>query len=361
MTPRVCANMIVKNESRIIERCCFALSKVIDCYVICDTGSTDDTVDRIRAVFGSSGIPGEVVHAEFRNFEQARNEALDAARSSRLDFDYILMCDADMELTEVSPSWRDELTEPGHAILQRTPGGLEYRNIRLVRRDQPARYRGFTHEYLDIPGAASPIVHGLLYLDHQEGSNRIEKFERDIRLLREALDVYPDDARSAFYLANSYFDIGRHVEAQHWYRKRLTLQGYGQEEYFSRYRIALGYQQLGSEPRFFHEMLLTHNDYPHRAEPLHALALHAQRANRHQLALSLARIGLLVPQPEDALFVETDVYTWRLADIAAVALYWLSKPDEALTINEQLLALVPEDQRARIEANAGFCRVALGA
>ena len=34
----------------------------------------------------------------FRDFSQARNEGLELARKSELDFDYILLADADMEL-----------------------------------------------------------------------------------------------------------------------------------------------------------------------------------------------------------------------------------------------------------------------
>ena len=70
---RICLNMIVKNEAAIIDRCLAAAAPHIDCYVICDTGSTDDTVERIRRFFDARGIPGEIPTTTFRNFEQARN------------------------------------------------------------------------------------------------------------------------------------------------------------------------------------------------------------------------------------------------------------------------------------------------
>ena len=43
--PKVCLNMIVKNESRIILRLLESVAPVIDAYCICDTGSTDNTVE----------------------------------------------------------------------------------------------------------------------------------------------------------------------------------------------------------------------------------------------------------------------------------------------------------------------------
>ena len=47
----VCLNMIVKNESAIIERCLNAVYPFIDEYCIVDTGSTDDTIDKIENFF----------------------------------------------------------------------------------------------------------------------------------------------------------------------------------------------------------------------------------------------------------------------------------------------------------------------
>src|SRR4051812_32055964 len=109
---RVCVNMIVKNESRIIERCLHALAPHIDCYAICDTGSTDYTPAIIERVMSAYGVPGKVFHTTFRNFEQARNDALDAAHGLAEPYDYILFCDADMELVVADPAYRQRLTEP---------------------------------------------------------------------------------------------------------------------------------------------------------------------------------------------------------------------------------------------------------
>ena len=72
----VCLNMIVKNEAAILERCLASVAPFVDHYVIADTGSKDGTPDLIRDFFTPRGIPGEIVHVPFKNFEQARNAAL---------------------------------------------------------------------------------------------------------------------------------------------------------------------------------------------------------------------------------------------------------------------------------------------
>jgi glycosyltransferase involved in cell wall biosynthesis len=76
-TPTLCLNMIVKNESRIIERLIQTVLPLIDTYCICDTGSTDDTVQRIERTMAAAGISGEVFTEPFRNFGYNRTVALE--------------------------------------------------------------------------------------------------------------------------------------------------------------------------------------------------------------------------------------------------------------------------------------------
>ena len=56
--PTLCLNMIVKNESKIITRLFDSVLSIIDCYCICDTGSTDNTIQIITDYFKSKNIPG---------------------------------------------------------------------------------------------------------------------------------------------------------------------------------------------------------------------------------------------------------------------------------------------------------------
>jgi len=65
---KLCLNMIVKNESRIIRRLMESVISVIDSYCICDTGSTDDTIAIIRDYMTAAGKTGEVYSEPFKNF-----------------------------------------------------------------------------------------------------------------------------------------------------------------------------------------------------------------------------------------------------------------------------------------------------
>ena len=93
--PKLCLNMIVKNESRIITRMFDSLVSIIDTYCICDTGSTDNTIEIIKNYFDKKGIPGKVVEEPFKNFCHNRNFALKACLGMS---EYVLLMDADMKL-----------------------------------------------------------------------------------------------------------------------------------------------------------------------------------------------------------------------------------------------------------------------
>ena len=56
----ICLNMIVKNESKIIKRLFDSVYKIIDYWVIVDTGSTDETKEIIINYFKEKNIPGEL-------------------------------------------------------------------------------------------------------------------------------------------------------------------------------------------------------------------------------------------------------------------------------------------------------------
>ena len=69
----ICLNMIVKNESNIIIRLFDSILPIIDSYCICDTGSTDNTIEIIKNYFDKHNIHGKIIEIPFKNFGYNRN------------------------------------------------------------------------------------------------------------------------------------------------------------------------------------------------------------------------------------------------------------------------------------------------
>ncbi|MGQ0846299.1 MAG: glycosyltransferase [Sporichthyaceae bacterium] len=357
MTATLCLNMIVRNEAAIVERCLRAAAPHVDCYVVLDTGSTDDTVAIVERVMAEEGVPGLVAHGEFHDFEQARNCALEAARTADLAFDYLLLCDADMDLRVEDLEFREHLTAPAYRLLQRN-ASIGYQNLRLLHRNVPARYVGVTHEFLDIGPEQAQSLDGAWFWDHAEGSSRAVKFERDIALLTAALREDPSNARYVFYLAQSYRDCGRHREAQETYRRRVALGGWEEEVWYSLLQIAWLAELLEQdEPAVADAYLTAYQFRPTRAEPLVALARwYRENGRRFALAHLVADRARHLPRPSDLLFLDESTYAWRARDEYAIAAYWIGEYAASAEVSSALLAdpALPQEQRERVQGNLRF-------
>lgn len=317
---KICLNMIVKNEAAIIERCLDWALPFIDTWVIADTGSTDDTVDRIERFFAAHSKPGKIVRFPFKNFAQARNEALTAARTVP-GWDYALLLDADMQVDgELDTS---ALRAPAYKIVQRD-GTLEYWNTRLLRRDATASYVGVTHEFLSVEGAEN--LPGLFVVDRGDGGSKGDKGERDIRLLSEYLTENPQDERSLFYLAQTYRGMGRHHEAIQFYRRRIARGGWDEEVWASLYGIACAYRDLGDEPNLVKACVDAYEFRPTRGEPLKVLARWYRERSKNESAFAVAETLATVAYPSDELFVERDVYDCGADQEISIAGYWSKLP-----------------------------------
>ena len=65
---KICLNMIVKNESKIMPRLIKSVCDYIDYYIISDTGSTDNTIEVIQKEMKKHKIPGEIYNNPWKNF-----------------------------------------------------------------------------------------------------------------------------------------------------------------------------------------------------------------------------------------------------------------------------------------------------
>lgn len=352
--------MIVKDEAAIIERCLAAAAPWVDAYAVHDTGSTDATVEIVQSFFERHGVPGRVTHGRFDDFAQARNDSLVAARETAAahDADYLLLCDADMELVVEDVAFRDGLAADAYLVDQRD-GGLQYANVRLVRAGLPVRYEGVTHEYLALGSAVREALGGVWFRDHAEGSSRPVKFERDLSLLDRGLAAEPENARYVFYRAQTLRDLGRDREALAAYQHRAALGGWEEEVWYALLQVAVLRERLGhGAPDVLAAYLTAYENRPGRAETLVELARHLREQERHELAHVFATRAVQLEPTSDILFVVPACYGWRARDELSISSYWVGRYAESAALAESVLAdpELPPEERSRVEQNLAFAR-----
>ena len=96
--PRIALCMIVRDEAGIVERCLRSVTGLVDSWVICDTGSTDETPEIVRATL--DGVPGQLHHTSWVDFGHNRSELMRLAEGAG---DYLLLLDADMTIDQRAP------------------------------------------------------------------------------------------------------------------------------------------------------------------------------------------------------------------------------------------------------------------
>jgi glycosyltransferase involved in cell wall biosynthesis len=317
MKPSLCLNMIVKNEAARIERCLRSVLPYVKAVYLHDTGSTDNTPGIAWELADAAGVPIHISNGPFENFSQARNDAFAIAQnvngSGALPWcQFALLMDADMELVVDDPHAFDVMVASAASYDMMQKGGtVSYMNRRIVNLDAcTPPYVGVTHEYIDLGAAA--LITGAWFRDHADGSNRVNKYERDIALLKQGVIDEPTNRRYWYYLGNSYRDGNQPEEAIAAYTKCIEMGGWDEETHSAMMNRACCWKDTGNLPGFLTGMVEAYNFRPSRAEPLYDLAKHYREKGDHAASLLFSKAGVNIKRPNDVLFVNDFVYSHGL-------------------------------------------------
>jgi hypothetical protein len=357
-TPKIVLTMIVKNEAPVIERCIRSIRPLIDAWCIVDTGSTDGTQEIIRKALAD--LPGELVEIPWQDFAFNRTKSLELARPFG---DFSIMIDADVECV-FEPgfnvrTFKDELDADVYRIMFHD--AIEYQRPLISSTDYPFSYRGVLHEFLVVPDGAleGGIVKGLHYKSHTDGARwgNPTKYADDALLLMNALASGDDpelDDRHTFYLAQSLRDSGDRVSAAMVYKSRAQMGGWDQERYMAwLWHARLLHETGGPLAEVLDALMKAQEVVPSRAEAYCQAARYAREADRMQTAFMFATRAAAIRPPEEALFMERDVYEWRIGYELSIAAWYCDEYAVGLRSCHRLLYedRLPSAEREATEKN----------
>ena len=311
----VCLNMIVKNESKIIKRMLDSVVSIVDTFCICDTGSTDGTLEIIEAYFQEKKIFGKLLKCDFVNFEHNRNFSLEAA--SRVMSDYILLLDADMVFEVGTLKKEDIASYDGFHILQ---GNDEfyYHNCRIIKNIDVCRYIGVTHEYISTPDNFKIKLlkkEQCFIRDYADGGSKEKKVERDLSLLTKGIIEEPQNARYHFYLANTYFDSKNYDDAISYYQRRVLMGDWEQEIWYSYYRIGTCFKCKNNPEKALHYWLLALEILPIRLENIYEIMTHYLSLDNYETANSFYELYLWIDNQSTKLSINRDTFLFYQKDV----------------------------------------------
>lgn len=345
----ICLAFICKNESHCVARMLESVKPYIDSYVAVDTGSTDRTVEIIQEVM--KDVRGTVYCEEWKDFSTNRNSAISKAKG-----DYILMLDCDDWLQVDNANWAQDLTADVYDV-EFHHANVRYHRPQLWKSSLGGQYVGVLHEYLSLPQVQSKKLQGAHIQFGASGSRsqNPNKYYQDCLTFEKAGHL---SARDTFYYAQSLRDAGYHQQAMFQYLKRSQMNDWIEERYISLLEIGKMYHtQNPKEMDLIEEVLLSaYSLLPIRGEALYYLALYYRQLDDFKRGYAFAKLGMSLPLV-DGLFVEADVYAYKLKDECAVDAYWLGLKTEGKKLNMELLAgHLPSHERPRIIRNLECCQ-----
>lgn len=251
--PSICLTMIVKDEGHLIRDTLKHLLTYIrfDTWCICDTGSTDNTIQEIEEFFAEQGIPGAIHRHEWKDFAHNRTLAFQCAYGLS---DYAFVWDADDEIvgdfklpTNMIHDW--------YRFTFGARGCTQYRRGQLFNNRKKWKYVGVLHECASCMEDCAPphdVLGDYHFVSGRRGARSKDpmKYHKDALILEkaytEALAVKDDlYKRYAFYCAQSYLCAGNREKAIEFYKKVLELDTWSQEQYVSCMEIYDSYEELG--------------------------------------------------------------------------------------------------------------------
>jgi glycosyltransferase involved in cell wall biosynthesis len=364
----ICLVMIVKDEASDIEKCLSAVAPYIKYWVIVDTGSADNTIEIIHRTMEKFNIPGELHERPWVNFEVNRTESLRLAKD-KCDYRWIIDADDTFfpEIIGVNPFIGLDKTLDSYHLFYKL-NQLQFHRAQIVKSDQDWIFKGVLHEFLYLDKGGKEVTHGNVPNCYvvadisplKRASTLEEKYANDAKILEEGLKNEPGNERYMFYLAQSYRDSDQLELSIATYQRRVEMGGWAEEVYYSMYMIAKISERMGKSNEEVGTLFTKAWEYrPSRLEAVFHAMRKLRDQKRYLIAFAYGDVAIKTNGTNDILFIEGDIWRWRLFDEYSLAAYFLGNPEIALEktmgiCNSPVFKTISQDEQKRLMKNIEY-------
>lgn len=351
---KVCVYAICKNEGTFVDRWMDSMREA-DLVVVTDTGSEDDTVERLLA-------RGAQVHRETVSpwrFDVARNLSLDHLPP---DMDICVCTDLDEVF---QPGWRAALEAvwtPGVSMAQYLynwslkPDGTPDVQFHYFKAHARAAYRWKhpVHECLRYVGHGPErkvFAPGMVLNHYPDPAKSRGSY---LPLLELAAAESPQDDRMAYYLGREYMYKGMWEKCIQTLKGHLALPSaaWREERCASMRWIARSYGELGEHRAAFGWYFRAIAECPGMREPYVECAKLAYRLSNWEMTYLMATEALKIKE-KSKVYVNMG-YSWDHTpdDLAAIGAYRMGMYQTSLEHARAALSFTPGDMRLQMNLRA---------
>lgn len=375
--PTVCVYAISKNEIKHVARF-MAACKDADGIFVSDTGSTDGTVEALKA---AGAIVNEIQVTPWR-FDYARNASLQFIPK---DFDWCICLDLDEVLT---PGWRAKLET--FVVANPTVNRLHYHYVwgwkklpqyrinssgALVKDSDGVPDVEFTHdkhfhklgthnwylpchERLTFVGQDCQEVYGTCDIGVDHLADPTKSRASYLPLLEMGLREYPNDDRNAHYLGREYYYHSMWDEAIETLKHHLSLDSKWLPERAASMRfIADSFAKKGDKKQQFRYLMAACGESPESREPWVALAEYYHSLDDHLGCYYAAKKALEIKAKPNTYINNSVAWSEKPYDLAGVHAFYVGLQKESQELCRQALSMNRQD--ARLQTNMRLVNAAL--
>lgn len=347
MSYKICVYAISKNESTFVDRWMDSMSEA-DVIAVTDTGSGDDTVERLQSrgaeVYTERIVPWR--------FDVARNLALGHLPE---DADICVCTDLD-EVFE--PGWREKLErawDPSYTrarYLFTSDFNADKTPKKQFVKEKMHRRKDFkwvhpVHEVLEYSGSdpdRAVFVPGIVlnhYPDHSKSRTQY------LPLLELSAEENPTDPQTVFWLGREYMYHGMHDKSIETLQKYLKLPAavWNEERSAAMRFISVAYEAKGDIHTAKGWIFRAIAECPHIREPYLRAARLGYSQSDWLLTYAMVKDGLSVTVNTGSYLIEAECWGHVLYDLGAISAYRLNILEESRAYAIKALEITPEDLR----------------
>lgn len=335
---KIAVYTIALNEAKHVDRWAKA-TKDADYRLVCDTGSTDNTVELLK----KHKIDTYKISVKPWRFDSARNTALNLVPD---DVDVCLILDMD-EVPE--PGFFNKVREQWTSTANRGWVGLNTGSTWAA--DRLHSRQGFVWKYacheVAVPSMGTVVEYCVIdgaLITHQPDDTKSRG--QYLPMLEATVTENPNDPRMLVYLAREYYFHSRWEDVIRTARTLRELDtGWDVERAATWRNAGFSFQQLGNIEEAEQWYLLGTETAPNQMETWFSLAQFMYTQERWEECLNATEKGLALKV--DTHYLADESTTWRLHDLKAIACWNLGKKGSAKKHARTALEMNPEEQRLK--------------